>query len=564
MKIIALIILLTTGLISFNASALVTVDNFTYTPEQCAARTPFDGAFPNYWESSNHTYTYYDGCEYIAKGLCLDFGDNSLYCTWYPTGRVQPSVTGTGSGPAGTGGGTGPVAPGTGSVPSGSGGGTDGSSGSGSGSGGTGGSPGSIPVFGGSGWSSGGSSGSGGTGGSSGGSSGSGGTGGSSGGDGGLNFNYGSDWGLHSTPGSKPGETNWTSTTPLPAPVPYGEPTAAEIKNYAKDFFVYNRQCGSSCLSYFNTTGGMFTPVTCQDLAFNLNVPHKKPDCRSDDIAWYDKAGNFIEFKYPLTDKARHDIINKLKQEFSPGSSGNAPFYPGVTPLPSGPVPVEVKNPVPNFFNVPSGFTSEHFKKYGQKDKPFIDFDGYRFIDADGNWNPYDGATPYELLSVIDSRLRYISEANNRTANSVIDLIYGGNGEIVSSIDSFHNDFNKRMSTDNLESTAKDSVSKLSANLTGLLNGQNVGGEFAEASRLMGQIGNGADSPLLGKFLEKNLIPTVDTHQCVMPVFGRGTQWEFTLSSDKWLKLKQILTFMMYAYTFWCLFEMLTNTGDRK
>lgn len=515
MKIIALIILLTTGLISFNASALVTVDNFTYTPAQCAARPPLlDVSMSSYWDAPDgQTYAYYDGCEYMAHGLGVVIPDG-YFSSWYPTGRVKP---GSGSGSSG-------------------GGSTGGSSGGSSGSGGTGGSSGSTPVTGwdsgntgGSGWSSGGSSGSGGTGGSSGGSSGSGGTGGSSGGDGGLNFNYGSGWGLHSTPGSKPGETTWTSTTPLPAPVPYGEPTSAEIKNYAKDFFIYNRQCGSSCLSYFNTTGGMFTPVTCQDLAFNLNVPHKKPDCRSDDIAWYDKAGNFIEFKYPLTDKARHDIINKLKEEFSPnlGSSGNTPFYPGVTPLPSGSIPVEVTNPVPNFFNLPGSSVP-----------------GYH-----GPYTNLDGLSPFTVLT------------------GILDIQVGTDmvqNQTLSELKGFHNDFNERLNTDNLDSMAKDSASKLSANLTGLLNGQNVGGEFAEASRLMGQIGNGADSPLLGKFLEKNIIPIVDTHQCVMPVFGRGTDWEFTLSSDKWLKLKQILTFIMYAYTFWCLFDMLTNTGDRK
>ncbi|EBD5994279.1 hypothetical protein CU954_25700 [Salmonella enterica] len=520
-----------------------------YTPAQCASRPPvLDKLFPNYWRQPNgNVYAYYDGCEYEAKGSpSLEFHDGFL-SNWYPTGRVKPSATGTGSGPSGTGGGTGPVSPGAGSTPSGSGGGTGGSSGS-------------TPVTGGTGGTSGSSSGSGGTGGGlsdaplnfnygSGSSSGSGGTGGSSdssSGSGGgtpLIFNYGNS----SSPGSKPGETTWTSTTPLPAPVPYGEPTAAEIKNYAKDFFIYNRQCGSSCLSYFNTTGGMFTPVTCQDLAFNLNVPHKKPDCRSDDIAWYDKAGNFIEFKYPLTDKARHDIINKLKEEFSPnsGSSGNTPFYPGVTPLPSGSIPVEVTNSVPNFFNLPGSSVP-----------------GYH-----GPYTNLDGLSPFTVLTGIDTQLEFIRpeiEGFHKDYNT-------GNGDVLNELHGFHVDSNEynsklldRLNTDNLDSVANDSVSKLSANLTGLLNGQNVGGEFAEASRLMGQIGNGADSPLLGKFLDKNLIPIVDTHQCVMPVFGRGTDWEFTLSSDKWLKLKQILTFIMYAYTFWCLFEMLTNTGDRK
>lgn len=501
-----------------------------YTPAQCAARPPLiDVSMSSYWDGPDgQVYAYYDGCEYMSYGIGVIFPDR-YFGSWRPTGRAKPSVTGTGSGPSGTGGGTGPVGPGAGSTPSGSGGGTGGSSGS-------------TPVTGGTGGTSGSSSGSGGTGGGlsdaplnfnygSGSSSGSGGTGGSSdssSGSGGgtpLIFNYGNS----SSPGSKPGETTWTSTTPLPAPVPYGEPTSAEIKNYAKDFFIYNRQCGSSCLSYFNTTGGMFTPVTCQDLAFNLNVPHKKPDCRSDDIAWYDKAGNFIEFKYPLTDKARHDIINKLKSEFSSDSlpSGNTPFYPGVTPLPSGSLPVEVTNPVPNFFNLPGSSVP-----------------GYH-----GPYTNLDGLSPFTVLTGILDVQVGTDMAQNQT---------------LSELKGFHNDFNERLNTDNLDSTAKDSVSKLSANLTGLLNGQNVGGEFSEASRLMGQIGNGADSPLLGKFLEKNIIPIVDTHQCVMPVFGRGTDWEFTLSSDKWLKLKQILTFIMYAYTFWCLFDMLTNTGDRK
>lgn len=553
MRVILLIISLMGGLISFNASALVTVDNFTYTPEQCAARPPLlDVSMSSYWDAPDgQTYVYYDGCEYMSHGLGVVIPDG-YFSSWYPTGRVKP---GSGSGSSG-------------------GGGTGGSSGSGSGSGGTGGSSGSTPVTGGTGWdsgSTGGSSGSGSTGGSSGGSSGSGGTGGisggssGSGGDDALNFNYSSGWGINSTPGSKPGETIWTSTTPLPAPVPYGEPTAAEIKNYAKDFFIYNRQCGISCLSYFNTKGGMFIPVTCQDLAFNLNVPHKKPDCRSDDIAWYDKSGNFIEFKYPLTDKARHDIINKLKQDFSPVSSGNIPFHPGISPLPSGKIPVIVTNPAPNFFNE---------------------------LGIDTLRDPVNGhRTPFNVLVNLEEYLKSIkfstdyiyqelhqSVLDSSNLNSKLldrlntDNMGSGYGDgVLSELQQFHhdsNDYNSklldRLNTDNLDSEAKDSVSKLSANITGLLNGENVGGEFAEASRLMGQIGNGADSPLLGKFLDKNLIPIVDTHQCVMPVFGRGTQWEFTLSSDKWLKLKQILTFIMYAYTFWCLFDMLTNTGGRK
>ncbi|ENK0981834.1 hypothetical protein AB2Z78_000007 [Salmonella enterica] len=481
-----------------------------YTPSQCAARPPvLDKLFPNYWRLPNgNVYAYYDGCEYEAKGApSLELHDG-FQSNWYPTGRVKPSETGTGSGPVVTGGGVGPVI---------SGGGTVGGSGSSSGSGGIGGGSGSTPVTGGTvgtGWDSGSTSGTGGFGSSD-----------SSSGSGGvpLDFNYTNDgWAIPDSSGSKPGETTWTFTTPLPAPVPYGEPTAVEIKNYAKDFFIYNRQCGSSCLSYFNTTGGMFTPVTCQDLAFNLNVPHKKPDCRSDDIAWYDKDGNFIEFKYPLTDKARHDFINKMKVAFGSGG-GDGSFNTKLSPS----------------HNLEPVYSNRL---------------GLQF---------YNNKTPYDIMSYNNMSL---SDINKETFLNRLE-----SGGIRDELKQFHTDSNDynfklldRLNTDNLDSTAKDSVSKLSKNLTGLLNGQNVGGEFSKASELMGQIGNGANSPLFSNFLDKNIIPIVDTHQCVMPVFGRGTEWEFTLSSDKWLKLKQILTFIMYAYTFWCLFDMLTNVGDRK
>ncbi|ECI2305348.1 hypothetical protein AH865_01785 [Salmonella enterica subsp. enterica serovar Infantis] len=516
-----------------------------YTPAQCAARPPvLDKLFPNYWRLPNgNVYAYYDGCEYEAKGApSLELHDG-FYSNWYPTGRVKPSETGTGSGPVVTGGGTGPVI---------SGGGTVGSSGSGSGTGGTSGSSsgsGSTPVTGGTG----------GTGGSSGSSSGSGGTGvssGSSSGSGGgvlLDFNYTNDgWAIPDSSGSKPGETTWTFTTPLPAPVPYGEPTGAEIKNYAKDFFIYNRRCGSSCLSYFNTTGGMFTPVTCQDLAFNLNVPHKKPNCRSDDIAWYDNAGNFIEFKYPLTDKARHDFINKLKGDFGLGGGvvggGDGSFNTRLSPS----------------HNLDPVYTNRLFPQFYSNKTPY-DIMSYNNMSL-SNIDKGTFLNRFELGNVRDELERFHADSNDFNYK----LLKTGDG-VFSELQQFHhdsNDYNSklldRLNTDNLDSEARDSVSNLSASITGLLNGENVGGEFAEASKLMGQIGNGADSPLLGKFLDKNLIPMVDTHQCVMPVFGRGTEWEFTLSSDKWLKLKQILTFVMYAYTFLCLFDMLTNTGDRK
>lgn len=515
MRVILLIISLMGGLISFNASALVTVDDFTYTPAQCAARPPLlDVSMSSYWDAPDgQTYAYYDGCEYMAHGLGVVIPDG-YFSSWYPTGRVKP---GSGSGSSG-------------------GGGTGGSSGGSSGSGGSGGSSDSTPVTGwdsgntgGSGWSSGGSSGSGSTG------------GGLS--DTSLNFNYGGSTG--STGSTRPGETVHTFPSPPFIYTPPGEVSEREVLNYMKDFFIYNKECGSSCINYFNKNNPLPKPLICEDLAFNLNVPHKKPDCRSDDLAWYDKDGRFIQFKYSLTDKAHHDIINKLKGDFGLGSTGNAPFYPGVTPLPSGSLPVEVTNPVPNFFNAPGSAAS-----------------GYN-----GPYTNMDGLSPFTLLTGILTQSEFMSSSLHRIdeGQSAINMAQNQIGwDTLRELKGFHNDFNERLNTDNLDSEAKDSVSKLSANITGLLNGQNVGGEFAEASRLMAQIGNGADSPLLGKFLEKNLIPTVDTHQCVMPVFGRGTQWEFTLSSDKWLKLKQILTFIMYAYTFWCLFDMLTNTGDRK
>lgn len=502
-----------------------------YTPAQCASRPPLlDVSMSSYWDAPDgQTYSYYDGCEYMAHGLGVVIPDG-YFSSWYPTGRVKPSVTGTGSGSVGTGSGNGPVGPGTG-------GGTG--SGNGSGSVGSGGSSGSTSVTGG-------------TGGTSGSSSGSGGTGGGLS-DTSLNFNYGGSTG--ST--GKPGETVHTFPSPPFIYTPPGEVSEREVLNYMKDFFIYNKECGSSCINYFNKNNPLPKPLSCEDLAFNLNVPHKKPDCSSDDIAWYDNNGNFIQFKYGLTDKAHHDFINKLKDDFLIGG-GNGSFNTKLSPS----------------HNLDPVYTNRLFPQFYSNKTPY-DIMSYNNMALTN----IDKGTFLNGLSLdaILSELQQLHGDSNDFNYKLLSRPSIGNNEsgygdgVLSELQQFHhdsNDYNSklldRLNTDNLDSVANDSVSKLSASLTGLLNGQNVGGEFAEASRLMGQIGNGADSPLLGKFLDKNIIPIVDTHQCVMPVFGRGTQWEFTLSSDKWLKLKQILTFIMYAYTFWCLFEMLTNTGDRK
>lgn len=146
----------------------------------------------------------------------------------------------------------------------------------------------------------------------------------------------------------------------------------------------------------------------------------------------------------------------------------------------------------------------------------------------------------------------------------------GDDDGILAELHAFHHDSDKydsqlleRLNTDKLDDVANGLTGRLSGSLKGLLSGQHVGGDFEEASHLMGQIGNGSDSPLLGKFLDGKLIPIIDTRRCDMPVFGRGTEWEFTLNSVYLYKLKQILTFIMYALTFWYLFDMLTNVGGR-
>lgn len=510
MRFIFLIISLMGGLFSFNASALVTVDNFTYTPAQCAALPPLlDFSMSSYWDAPDgQTYAYYDGCEYMAHGLGVVIPDG-YFSSWYPTGRVQPSVTGpAGPGTGGTGGGN---TPGTG--------GTGGGTGSGS-----------TPGAGG--------SGSGGSGGSSGNTPGTGGTGGGLS-DKPLIFNYGgsSDWNnWDDSTGSTGSGSNFGDVggpTGKPGENTFYFPQSIPDSDYNKmviDFFINDKECGNKCISYFDKTKPIPKPLVCEDMAFNLPVPHKKPNCGADDIAWY-KDGKFVSFRYFFTKETKDFFNSKLNV--------NSGSHSGSVSSPSGYIP----NVSP--FNMPGSAVP-----------------GYK-----GPYTNMDGMSPFTLLTGIATQMEFI---NPELRNFHKDY-NTGNGDVLNELHGFHVDSNEynsklldRLNTDNLDSEAKDSVSKLSANLTGLLNGQNVGGEFAEASRLMGQIGNGADSPLLGKFLEKNLIPIVDTHQCVMPVFGRGTQWEFTLSSDKWLKLKQILTFMMYAYTFWCLFDMLTNTGGRK
>ncbi|EMW9316569.1 hypothetical protein AAE121_005319, partial [Salmonella enterica] len=161
-------------------------------------------------------------------------------------------------------------------------------------------------------------------------------------------------------------------------------------------------------------------PFSCEDLAFNLNVPHKKPVCGSDDIAWYDKDGQFIQFKYGLSDKTHHDFINKLKRDFSHSDS----FYPGVTPLPS-------VNP----FNTPLHLSSR-FDGFHNKDYPQSEFDSITLgtqSDEGGvvSLGKYNGVSPFDILALMDGRLLNISR----------DMKF--NSDTFSAIESFHSDYNK-------------------------------------------------------------------------------------------------------------------------
>ncbi|ELX5457627.1 hypothetical protein SJ030_000429 [Salmonella enterica] len=85
-------------LYSYQSDA-ATVNNPVLTPSQCAARPVLYGVgMPNYWnESDNSTHAYYEGCEYIAHGVCLATPSTGYLCDWHPNGNVQPEP-GQGSG----------------------------------------------------------------------------------------------------------------------------------------------------------------------------------------------------------------------------------------------------------------------------------------------------------------------------------------------------------------------------------------------------------------------------------------------------------------------------------
>ncbi|EJF5827079.1 hypothetical protein M8W91_001512 [Salmonella enterica] len=84
-------------LYSFQSQAVIR-NNSSVTPSQCAARPVlYSVGMPNYWNDSNdRTHAYYEGCEYIQKGLALDL-PSGYFGDWYPTGKVQPGP-GEGSG----------------------------------------------------------------------------------------------------------------------------------------------------------------------------------------------------------------------------------------------------------------------------------------------------------------------------------------------------------------------------------------------------------------------------------------------------------------------------------
>ncbi|MIE73204.1 hypothetical protein EL06_28625, partial [Salmonella enterica subsp. diarizonae] len=48
-------------------------------------------------DSDNRTHAYYDGCEYIQKGLAFESPSTGYLGDWYPTGSVMPEP-GQGSG----------------------------------------------------------------------------------------------------------------------------------------------------------------------------------------------------------------------------------------------------------------------------------------------------------------------------------------------------------------------------------------------------------------------------------------------------------------------------------
>lgn len=66
---------------------------------ECASRPVLYGVgMHNYWnDSSGITHAYYDGCEYIQKGVAFETPSTGYFGDWYPTGSVMPEP-GQGSG----------------------------------------------------------------------------------------------------------------------------------------------------------------------------------------------------------------------------------------------------------------------------------------------------------------------------------------------------------------------------------------------------------------------------------------------------------------------------------
>ncbi|EMW9316561.1 hypothetical protein AAE121_005310, partial [Salmonella enterica] len=110
-------------------------------------------------------------------------------------------------------------------------------------------------------------------------------------------------------------------------------------------------------------------------------------------------------------------------------------FYPGVTPLPSGSLPVEVTNSFPNPFNTPLRLSSR-FDNYHNKNLLHNEFDSSFFSTrSDDGWliplSRYDGISPFDILSLMDGRLQLIAgSADSNYFNSI-------------ELKSFHSDYNK-------------------------------------------------------------------------------------------------------------------------
>lgn len=78
-------------------------DNFSSTPEQCSASPVlYHVGMHNYWnDSKNVTHAYYEGCEYVQKGVGIETSATGYFGDWYPTGNVQKkSGQGSGSHPS--------------------------------------------------------------------------------------------------------------------------------------------------------------------------------------------------------------------------------------------------------------------------------------------------------------------------------------------------------------------------------------------------------------------------------------------------------------------------------